>query len=312
MFYPPAWLAWWLRTPASLGWLTVGHLLWGGLGVYVTRAIDGSGPLGGDRRGGCFEASPYLLAHTFEGHYPHVWAACWYPWAFWAHREHRDGRARGLLLAPILAATYLTGHPQEWLMLVAALGCWALVDAIRERRPSRLTGWLGLAAISIAMAGVDVVPQAMVRPWLRRNHDPHVDVMPRRYHLGGLNAFQLVSPTALGGPADYFGDDNYWESVLSIGLVPLALATIGALRHPGRRAVRGWLGLTLLALAFACGRPLGLYPLCHAVVPGFSMIRVPARSLFLANLAGAVLAGLGMETLRGRLAGLDVWRRLAR
>ncbi len=33
-------------------------------------------------------------------------------------------------------------------------------------------------------------------------------------------------------------------------------------------------------------------------MPGMSGFRVPARSLFLANLAAAVLAGLGVETLR--------------
>ena len=35
LFYPPVWLAWWSRSPAALGWLTVGHLIWAGLGVYV-------------------------------------------------------------------------------------------------------------------------------------------------------------------------------------------------------------------------------------------------------------------------------------
>ncbi len=67
--------------------------------------------------------------------------------------------------------------------------------------------------------------------------------------------------------------------------------------------------LAALAVVFACGRPLGLYSLCYAVVPGFELMRVPARSLFLANLAGAVLAGLGMQTLQGRMAGLVAWRR---
>ena len=163
------------------------------------------------------------------------------------------------------------------------------------------------------MAGVDVAPQSLVRPWLRRNHEPGVDVgIPRRYHLGGLNAFQLLSPTALGGPADYFGDDNYWETVCSIGLVPLVLAVVAALRHPDRRLVRGWLVLAAASVVFACGESVGLYSLCFATVPGVGLIRVPARSLFLANLAGAVLAGLGLETLRIRMADLVAWRRLAR
>ena len=318
MAYPPVWIAWWLRAPAALGWLTVAHLIWGGLGTYVLVRSMGTARWAATVAAGVYQASPYLLAHTFEGHYPHVWAACWYPWSFWAYRELRQGRARGLLLAPILALTYLTGHPQEWLMLVITMSAWMLADGLRvwrssgpRRATSRVAASLTLLGMSVGMAGVDVVPQNLARPWLRRGHDAGSDGIPRRYHLGGLNAFQLLSPTALGGPADYFGDDNYWESVFSIGLVPLALAVVAVMRHPDRRLVRGWLVLTALAVAFAFGRSLGLYSLCHAIIPGVSVIRVPARSLFLANLAVAVLSGLGLETMQSRMAGLDAWRRLA-
>jgi hypothetical protein len=319
MAYPPVWIAWWLRAPAALGWLTVAHLLWGGLGAYVLARSMGTGRWAATVAAGVYQASPYLLAHTFEGHYPHVWAACWYPWAFWAYRQHRAGRCRGFLLLPILALTDLTGHAQEWLLLVLALTAWAVADGLSlwrshgpRRSIGRIAGWLGVLTLSVGMAGVDVVPQCFVRPWLRREHTPGLDVgIPSRYHLGGLNAFQLLSPTALGGPSDYFGDDNYWESVFSIGLVPLVLAVVAATRHPNRRLVGGWIALIALAVAFACGRALGLYSLCHATLPGVGLIRVPARSLFLANLAGSVLAGLGLQTLRMRMVGLDAWRRLA-
>src|SRR5207245_4940202 len=45
--------------------------------------------------------------------------------------------------------------------------------------------------------------------------------------------------------------------------------------------------------------------------PGMGWFRVPARSLFLANLGGAVLAGLGIETLRAALREPRARRRLA-
>ena len=258
MAYPPAWIAWRLRSPAVLGWLTVAHLVWGGLGAYVLLRSMGAGRWAATVAAGLYEASPYLLAHTFEGHYPHVWAACWYPWAFWAYGRLRDGGISGLWLAPILALCYLTGHPQEWLMLVLALSGWAIMDGVREwrsdggrRASARVAGWLAILTLSVGLAGVDAVPQLLVRPWLRGNHVPGFDGIPPRYHLGGLNAFQLLDPMALGGPSDYIGDDNYWESVCSIGLVPLVLAIVGAMRHPDRRRVRGWLVLMALAVVFA-------------------------------------------------------------
>ena len=122
----------------------------------------------------------------------------------------------------------------------------------------------------------------------------------------------LLSPTALGGPSDYIGEDNYWETVFSIGLVPLVLAAVAVARHPDRRLIRGWLLLAGLAIAFACGRSLGLYSFMYSFAPGMKWFRVPARSLFLANLSGSVLAGLGVETLRRWMTTPRAWRSFAR
>jgi hypothetical protein len=319
MCYPPVWAVWRLRVPSGLCWLTVGHLLWGGLGVYVLVRSAAPSRWSATVAAGIYQASPFLLAHTFEGHYPHVWAACWYPWAFWAFRQQRSGLMLGRAVLPlILALTYLTGHPQEWFLLVLALSVWVLVDALRTwqseipgGRGAPVLSWIVALTLSVGMTAVEMIPQWATRPWLRRSHEAVVETgAPRRYHLNGLNGFQLLSPDALGGPADYFGDDNYWETVCSIGLVPLVLCTVAILRHPNRRLVLGWLVLLILSVWLACGRSLGLLGLAHATIPGMSWFRVPARSLFLANLAGAVLAGLGVETLLSRITSCRAWRKL--
>jgi hypothetical protein len=307
MFYPPVWLAWWSGAPAALGWLTVGHLVWGGLGVYVACRWAGQGRWAATAAAGTYQASPLLLAHTFEGHYPHVWAACWFPWAFWAFAELRAGAKVGLVTLPlILAIVFLTGHPQEWLFLIVALSSWAVFDQWHGRRPRgspRRPGrpfisiWAGIVALALGLTSVELVPFWSVRPWLRGNHDVAGDTeLPTRHHLSALNGLQLLSPQALGGPADYFGNDNYWETVLSIGFVPLVCCAVALARHPERKQVKGWAALLTLSVWFACGRHLGFFTLIYSVVPGMSSLRVPARSLFLGNLAAAMLTGFGVES----------------
>jgi hypothetical protein len=319
LFYPPVWAVWWAGVPAALGWLTIGHLLWGGFGVYLLLRSADLERWPATIAAGVYLASPFLLAHMFEGHYPHVWSACWYPWAFWAFNEQRAGRVRGLLILPlVLSLMYLTGHPQEWYLLVLALSIWTLADAINSLRSgalrpavSKLLNWSGVMALSLGLAAVDLAPQWAVRPWLLRAHESGLGVeLPGRYHLQAVNALQLLSPTALGGPSDYFGSDNYWETVFSIGLVPLVLAVIAVFRHPNRKVVHGWLLLVGLAVWFACGRRLGLFALFYSLVPGMSGFRVPARALFLANLGGAVLAGMGVETVRSVMTEPKDWSKL--
>ncbi len=219
----------------------------------------------------------------------------------------------------VLALAFLAGHPQEWLLLVLALSAWSAADAVALWRAQhtrqaafRIIVWGGALALSLGLTALDLAPQLAVRPWLLGDPDPtgHVRI-PRRYHLEAVNGFQLLSPTALGGPADYFGSDNYWETVFSIGMIPLLLGVLAAGWHPDRRRVRGWLLLLGLAVWFACGRHLLLYTAAYLVVPGMNGFRVPARTLFLANLAAAVLAGLGVQTMAKRLAQPQAWRRFA-
>ncbi len=320
VFYPPVWLAWAAGAPAALGWITVAHLIWGGIGIYVLVRSLKVGRLGATLAAATYQASPFLLAHTFEGHYPHVWAACWYPWAFWSYRQLRMGDLRrGLFLPPILAATLVAGHPQEALLLALALTAWTLYDVSKawrggdsRRGAARLAWWLAVLIMAAGIAAVQLIPELATRRWLASNPDaPRGAEIPRRYHVEVFNGWQLLSPTALGDPSHYFGADNYWETVLSIGLVPLVLAIVGAAKHPERRLVRGWLFLAVIAIWFACGRHLVLFALAYRVVPGIALFRVPARALFLANVAAAVLAGLGVEVLRTRCTRPRDWQRFA-
>ncbi|MEJ7639925.1 MAG: hypothetical protein WKF75_18635, partial [Singulisphaera sp.] len=280
------------------------HLTWGGMGVYVLLRSVGAGAVASLVGAGCFQLSPYVIAQTSEGHYPHVWAACWYPWAFWAFLRRREGRTLGaLILPPILAMAFLTGHPQEWYYLVIVLSVWAAADAIGAWRRDghraavwECAGWAGVLVWSLGLVAVEFLPDLAVQRWVLQGGRMAMGPASR-YHLHSPNVMQLLSPKALGGPADYFGRDNYWETVLSIGLLPLVLAVIARVRHPDRALTRGWLVLIGAAVLFAAGRQFGLFALLYALAPGMDRFRVPARSLFLVALGASVLAGLGVDAL---------------
>ncbi len=317
--YPPVWLAWRNGRSSALGWLTVAHLLGGGIGVYCLGRLMGLGRVAAIVAGGCFQASPILIGHTFEGHYPHVWSACWYPWAFWALMLARQRKVLGYWVLPgVLALTFLTGHPQEWYLLVLALGVWVVAESTLKFRAGKpresvadLCLWLGLLVVSLGLCAVEIVPEIAVRPWVlkaSRFDLGHIN----RYQLHALNLLQVLSPYALGKPDDYAGHDNYWETVCSVGLVPLILAVVGVTSYRDRAFVRRWGWLVVVALVFAGGRKLGLYALAYAVLPGMERFRVPSRSLFLVALGASILAGAGVQTLNDRRLTARGWRTLRR
>jgi hypothetical protein len=204
LFYPPAWLIWAVRTPAAAGWLTAAHLLWGGIGAYALARSWRVGRIAATVAAGCFQASPYVLAQTGEGHYPHVWAASWYPWAFWGMTRARRGDVRGgWALPPVLALAFLTGHPQEWYYLVLALSGWAGADALAAARRGQvraaarvLLRWTGILLLALGMVAVELLPVLAAQPWtLTRSRLAPGDA--GRYHVHGIHLLQLLGPRAL-------------------------------------------------------------------------------------------------------------------
>ena len=313
IFYPPTWLAWRVWTPATLGWVTVAHLLFAGFGTYVLARSVGVSRWGSVTAAGCFQANPYVLAQAFEGHFPHVWAVCWFPWVFWlAIRANRGSLLAGLALIPALSLSLLAGHVQEPYLLLVALVLWQFALLGRDLRARsrqavrRLMAVGGIIALTLGFTAIEWWPEMQVAPWTLRDA-PFPSEFAGRYHLFPANVLQLLSPFALGRPATYFGHDNFWEALTSIGLIPLSLALAAVAWSPRRHAIRGWLILVGLAVWYAGGRQLGLFTLLYHVVPGLSRFRVPARSLFLASLGASLLVGFGVDTLTRRASASRIW-----
>jgi hypothetical protein len=97
-----------------------------------------------------------------------------------------------------------------------------------------------------------------------------------------------VFPTALAFP----------EWVVYPGIVTLALVPVSGLV---RKSIRGWHFLVALAIVgtvFSLGQATPLYTVLFRVLPGMSWLRVPARMMFLVQLALALLGGAGWDGVR--------------
>lgn len=314
LWYPPVWLAWVTGIPAALGWITVAHLAFGAWGAYRLGRDARLAPLAALVAGGSFALAPYTLAQAAEGHLPHVWAASYYPWAFLAQRLWRRGDRRGAAALPlVLSAAFLAGHYQEVGYLLLALLAWSVLDVFRAiagrhraggpspNSPAgpamiRLGAWPLLLALAAAITAIEWMPFLALGEWLLEAPGASASEAGK-YHWHPSNLLQLLDPAALGGPADYFGRVSYWEVLLSFGWIPLVLAVVATAAARDRGEVRGWAALAVAAIVFAAGPGLGLFTVLYAIVPGMGQFRVPARAMFLASLAVAMLAGLGFQTL---------------
>lgn len=305
LWYPPVWLFWWLRTPSILGWITVAHLVFAGIGAYLLARRCGVGSIAAIAAGLVFALNPYAIAHVTAGHCPHLWAAAWYPWAFLAALAWRNGSRRGLLgLSAALAASLCAGHPQVGFLLAVTLGFWALFELaasaahgnhIARRRFS--LGVLSACAGTVALTAIEWAPVAAAQPWTLHSgrvalHDADRYVLPLNSVLTSL-----VSPAIrLGSRAEATACEHTAPLCSTIGIAALLGCAI-AFRSRGQRA---WIWLLVAALVIAAGRSCGLYTLLYHAVPGFDRFRAQSRTLFLAALAIALLTAFGIEVAQRR------------
>jgi hypothetical protein len=110
----------------------------------------------------------------------------------------------------------------------------------------------------------------------------------------------FLHPEALGTPLDHsYPGDELWEDAAYFGLIPLALAGVGAVL--GRRRHPTWYLLGGFAASLLLSMNTPVLRLFYDYLPGFKLFRIPARFLFLTALFGIALAGIGLEELIERL-----------
>ena len=314
-FYPPTLLlSWLLDGGGAVNWLLISHLILAAVSLYLLARLLGISPFGAWLAGVTLSFSGYLFAH--HQHVGLVCTAAWLPLAILCVERAWRGpllpnAARAAL---VWAMAALAGHPQTLFHISLVMVFWVIWRTAGVSRMqagslrSQAHRAVGLLAITFLLgAGVAAVQLLLTKDLSAAA--PHGDrgslAYVTSFSLLGKHLFGLLRPNFQGSPAfqNYQGERYYWEYVLYLGLLPLALAVVGAVTR------RGWAlaGLVLgaLILALAEGNPL-YHVLRH--LPGFAEFRAPARFIYVFTFAAALLAGMGWDML-ARQRWLRVGRR---
>jgi len=172
-------------------------------------------------------------------------------------------------------------------------------------KPPRAPHWRRAAVITAVMAvfaaaggSIQLFASAeysrMAIRFLGNTSLPASGKIPYAYLNDGMWAHSILgmlisSLPANGGPGEYINP--------YMGVFPLLLAIIGVWKRWANPWVRYCAGLAAAAFLFALGNMSFLHGLLYAFTPLLWMAREPARAVFLADFAIALLAGFGAEAL---------------
>jgi hypothetical protein len=200
----------------------------------------------------------------------------------------------------LLGFAALAGHIQPLLYIVLTLGLYFLYHVYTHRNQSRraLLNAMCLLAltlvIALGVAALSLLPSyEMSRLSLRTDLGYE---QASQYSLPPVGLIGLLVPAVFGrGPGGYWGPWLRVE-VGYVGILPLLLAGLAVLfRRDG--LTRFLALLAVLATLLAFGGASILHGWLYRFVPGFDLVRAPARFIYLLDFALAALAALGLDVL---------------
>lgn len=298
LWYPPGWLALLLPLPLGFNLLVILHLLWGGLGMARLLQSEGLKLPAALLGAVTFVAMPKLFAHYGAGHLTLLYAIPWTPWLLLARRRWQS--------APVLALIFLADP--RWAAYAGLL--WLAHSQFRGAQLNlgsapknksvfiRVYPRLKNLLLQITVAAMLAAPLAL--PLLEYTR------LSTRANLTRADIFTQSLPPArlLGLLYPDFGGNHEWMLYFGAGALVLGLAALLF------RVGRFWVWVFTAALLFSLGENLPLLPaLAH--LPGFDLLRVPPRALFIGGIAAAALSAHAADhLLRGNLDEIRL-RRLA-
>ena len=297
-YYPPNWLTAPFRAPSAITLSILFHIVLAAAGAcWLYREAISRSWTGALAAAVVYGFSGFLGAHVEQIN--QLQGLAWLPALFaLCHRMlKRDSLLRdGLLLGMAWAMQIFSGHTQTVFISGVGLAAFAIAQAAADADRGDLLWRVGRALLllagSLALALCLALPQLL----------PSLELLSLSSRSEGFDA---NSASAFALPEDMLGRallPNYegqlfGEYVVTIGVIGLGLALwpITSLQWSDWRKWI-WFGLAALGLVLALGNQTAIYRLVDELPP-WNFFRVPARFLSLFTLGGAMLAGMGVESL---------------
>jgi hypothetical protein len=221
-----------------------------------------------------------------------------------------------------LGIATLAGHIQATLFIgtgAALYGAFWLLGAILSQRGAGrsetaalfvryLVSLAILAAVAFLIAAPVLLPALQLTQYTARADWGYQETVG--YSLSPAQWIGFVVPGFFGrGPQLHWG---LWPRVEVgyLGILPLALAALALL---ARRDRHTWALAGLSGVAFLLA--LGIYSILHgwlSLLPGFDLLRAPARFALLVDFGLAGLAGVGLHVLLSPLSEGANWKAITR
>ena len=290
--YPPGWLALLFPLPLGINLVAALHLVWGAYGMYRWLKAEGIQSSVAGLSALAFGLLPKLIWHFAAGHLMLTYAISWTPWLLLADKRFHDSPKiwSNLWRSPGVVLGLVTLADPRWAFYGGLIWFVYLI----KLRLSSLKTFQGIILVALHVISQVIlavaVAAALLLPFVQyvslstRTLMTPQEVLEHSLPFSGL--VNLFFPTT--------GGDLEW--IAYPGAISLALFVAGLANRSLRKRSLIWMILAAATLLLSFGSNLPGMELL-AGIPGFSLMRVPTRFLFLTGICLVIAGGFILDAL---------------
>lgn len=292
VWYLPGWIALIFPLPAGISIALGMHSVFGTWGFYKLLKSEGAGDTGSLIGGIAFGLMPKIAAHYGAGHVTMLYALAWTPWLLLESRNGVKWWRTGIILAFIFLAD------PRWAAFTGLIWISYYVAHRRYDIKEALLFYVKSSGIAFLIASPLILPMMEFTRISTRSMMTTDDVL--LYSLPPEKLLGLIIPSSVGN-TEWF----MYQSGLIILLFILQLFIKEA-----RKLNVFWLAWIVLSILISFG---SLIPGAEwaAKLPLVSLLRVPARALFIMGIGFAAVAGKSIDLLINQNVSKTIVRKIA-
>jgi hypothetical protein len=292
IFYPTAWLRWFLPVDTAMNLGFALHLVLAGFAMYLLLRALGASWSAGIVGGVAYELTGIVASLVKPGHDGKLFVSALAPLAFLALvRAVRDRHPNGYaLLALVVGLGLLSPHYQMTYYLLVASGLWTLyLTFFAPARPARRDGAvilalaLGAVLLGVTLSAVQALPFLSYIPFSPRGEGGGSGGWEYAvsYSLPPEELMSTILPQFNGVLESYWGRNFFKLHTEYLGAAVVALAVLGLGDRTRARTIRALAVIAILFLLVALGGHTPFYTLWYEVMPMMKKVRAPGMAFFL-------------------------------
>jgi len=318
VFYPTAWLRWFLPVDTAMNLGFAVHLVLAGCTMYaLLRALE-TGWTAALVGGLGYELTGIVASLVKPGHDGKLFVSALAPLAFLAIlRALRDRRWSGYgLLALTVGLCMLSPHYQMTYYLLVACGIWTLWLALWDpNRPEHLrrrrVAWgavglsFGAVLLGLGIAAIQIIPFLAYVPYSPRGAGgPSTGwEYATAFSMPPEEIVSTILPQFNGVLESYWGRNFFKLHTEFLGGAVVLLAGLAWGDRARRPLLWATAAIGILFLLISFGGHTPFYRLWYEVMPMMKKVRAPGMAFFLVAMVVAMWAGWGVDRLlRGQVA----------